>query len=112
MVSLSLSFPPFLDPFFLPPFFGVSSFFGAVGFFMLNLDNLINETKERNNNFNKEMHDSVQLSHLQMAEQKRNEEYQKKLQLKKEIEEEIQKELALKRKTRRSKEKRRRKSKI
>ena len=42
------------------------------------------------------MHDSVQLSHLQIAEQKRNEEYQKKLQLKKEIEEQIQKELALK----------------
>ena len=42
------------------------------------------------------MHDSVQLSHLQAAEQKRIEEYQKKLQLKKEIEEEIQKELALK----------------
>ena len=42
------------------------------------------------------MHDSVQLSHLQMAEQKRNEEYQKKLKLKREIEEQIQKELALK----------------
>ena len=58
--------------------------------------NLINETREKNNNFNKEMHDSVQLSHLQVAEQKRMEEYQKKLLLKKEIEEEIQKELALK----------------
>ena len=46
--------------------------------------NLINETKERNTNFNKEMHDSVQLSHLQMAEQKRNEEYQKKLFIEKE----------------------------
>ena len=57
---------------------------------------IINETKEKNNNFNKEMHDSVQLSHLQIAEQKRNEEYQKKLQLKREIEEQIQKELALK----------------
>jgi hypothetical protein len=57
---------------------------------------LINETKEKNNNFNKEMHDSVQLSHLQIAEIKRNEEYQKKLKLKREIEEQIQKELALK----------------
>ena len=57
---------------------------------------LINETREKNNNLNKEMHDSVQLSHLQMAEIKRNEEYQKKLKLKKEIEEQIQKELALK----------------
>ena len=57
---------------------------------------LINETKERNNNFNREMHDSVQLGHLQVAEQKRMEEYQKKLLLKREIEEEIQKELALK----------------
>ena len=42
------------------------------------------------------MHDSVQLNHLQIAEQKRNEEYQKKLKLKREIEEQIQKELALK----------------
>jgi hypothetical protein len=58
--------------------------------------NLINETKEKNNNFNKEMHDSVQLNHLQFAEQKRYEDYLKKLQLKKEIEEQIQKELALK----------------
>ena len=57
---------------------------------------LINETKEKNNNFNKEMHDSVQLNHLQFAEQKRYEDYLKKLQLKKEIEEQIQKELALK----------------
>ena len=57
---------------------------------------LINETKEKNNNFNKEMHDSVQLSHLQIEERKRNEEYQKKLKLKREIEEQIQKELALK----------------
>ena len=57
---------------------------------------LINETREKNNNLNKEMHDSVQLSHLQMAEIKRNEEYQKKLKLKKEIEEQIQKELTLK----------------
>ena len=60
------------------------------------IQNLINETKERNNIFNKEMHDSVQLNHLQMAEQKRMEDYEKKLQLKREIEEQIQKELALK----------------
>ena len=57
---------------------------------------LINETKEKNNNFNKDMHDSVQLSHLQKAEEKRIEDYQKKLLLKQEIEEQIQKELALK----------------
>ena len=60
------------------------------------IKSLINETKEKNNNLNKDMHDSVQLSHLQKAEQKRMEDYQKKLQLKKEIEEQIQKELALK----------------
>ena len=58
--------------------------------------NLIHETKEKNNNFNKDMHDSVQLSHLQKAEEKRIEDYQKKLLLKQEIEEQIQKELALK----------------
>ncbi len=60
------------------------------------IQNLINETREKNINLNKEMHDSVQLDHLQVAEQKRYEDYLKKLQLKKEIEEEIQKELALK----------------
>ena len=57
---------------------------------------LINETKEKNTNFNKEMHDTVQMNHLQAAEQKRYEDYLKKVQLKKEIEEQIQKELALK----------------
>ena len=44
--------------------------------------NLIHETKEKNNNFNKDMHDSVQLSHLQKAEEKKNRRLPKKIAIK------------------------------
>ena len=62
------------------------------------IKNLINEKREQNQTLNKKLHDMVQTERLTAAGQKKNEEYQKRLQLKKDIEEQIQKEMELKNK--------------
>jgi hypothetical protein len=60
------------------------------------IKNLINEKKEQTATLNKQLHDMVQSDRRTAADLKKNEEYQKRLQLKKDIQEQINKELELK----------------
>ena len=60
------------------------------------IENEINKSKERFSDSNKGKHDRVQSEHAQKEEENKNNEYLKKLDLKKKLEETIKKEMALK----------------